>query len=768
MPVLVNAQEVLEVKEKKAEKVYYLHNGKFIPKEKVDKYEKPYHKDNLNRNMFGDILLSPDDLEDTLGYKDLWGTGVRFGFEGEDRMVMWFEAPADMRIISAGFMCTDNDDTSAASVKLVEFAWTMDEINNAVPRPTYLGYYEATGNGFNDATAYLDDPDRTGDWVDSTGLGKTSPFGNDIWSDGGVGFPFTPLPAPGPYDTGYIWIPFDVLFEPEVKRFDIIGVSTKNLRPIQGDEVFIRWYATQESGLPGTFKFYSNGRLTAIDFGWWAREFIWDYLLAVVLTGDVPPDINSFTELTGTISTLPRTVDANITDENPAGGNAGVAIARILYSIDGGANWLTVVMTGTEPDYTGEIPGQPGGTEVTYKIEATDVGSNTSTSLPEVYFVSEVVNGTNLVILNGFDYTDTNPFPEGYYFGEDVMTGLTTFPHDVWQYGPVEADLLSNYTNVFEIWNADQGDYNEDMIELWLAGAGNRNYFLAGQEYLGQKNSYVDSFYVAGDFEYDILGIDSSYNDITYYFLAPPTGNTLGDSLGTLVTPVAGTLFGDPLIALFNSLDPPADSMLHNPFTILDPGDGSELNWQDAFHVVPGVGVIVDMMVETKGIGEFRPNPEVETWPTLAHRELTAGNKIVFAAFDPLSLNTEDDSTAADFHWMGFNNASPTYQALLWFGVAVGVEKEDNVIPKTFSLSQNYPNPFNPSTSIKFSIPEASNVVLKVYDILGSEVAVLVNEKVQAGNYTVNFDASQFASGMYIYSIKAGEFNVSKKMMLLK
>jgi hypothetical protein len=207
--------------------------------------------------------------------------------------------------------------------------------------------------------------------------------------------------------------------------------------------------------------------------------------------------------------------------------------------------------------------------------------------------------------------------------------------------------------------------------------------------------------------------------------------------------------------------------MLHNPLTILDPGDGSELNWQDGFDVVSGVNV--DMNVETRGVGDLRgPGPEVQILTTLAHRVLTAGNKIAFCAFDPLSLNTEDDSTAADFHWMGFSEASPTYQALLWFGVAVGIEKEDDLTPQTFSLSQNYPNPFNPSTSIKFSIPEASDVVLKVYDILGSEVAVLVNEKIEAGNYTVNFDASQFASGMYIYSIKAGEFNVSKKMMLLK
>jgi len=80
-------------------------------------------------------------------------------------------------------MCVNNDDTSAASVKLVDFAWTMDEITNNVPFPTYLGYYEATDNGFNDATAYLDDIDRTGGWVDSSGLGMTSPFGNDLWSD---------------------------------------------------------------------------------------------------------------------------------------------------------------------------------------------------------------------------------------------------------------------------------------------------------------------------------------------------------------------------------------------------------------------------------------------------------------------------------------------------------------------------------------------------------------------------------------------------------
>jgi len=88
--------------------------------------------------------------------------------------------------------------------------------------------------------------------------------------------------------------------------------------------------------------------------------------------------------------------------------------------------------------------------------------------------------------------------------------------------------------------------------------------------------------------------------------------------------------------------------------------------------------------------------------------------------------------------------------------------------PMTFALDQNYPNPFNPTTTIAYRIPEASVVTLKVFDITGTEVATLVNTKQEAGSYTVNFDASKLASGMYIFTIKAGEFTATKKMMLLK
>ena len=91
-----------------------------------------------------------------------------------------------------------------------------------------------------------------------------------------------------------------------------------------------------------------------------------------------------------------------------------------------------------------------------------------------------------------------------------------------------------------------------------------------------------------------------------------------------------------------------------------------------------------------------------------------------------------------------------------------------NSLPLDYSLSQNYPNPFNPSTNIQFSIPQQSFVTLKVYDILGSEIATLVNEQKAAGKYEVNFDASSLSSGVYIYKIQAGSFISSKKMILIK
>jgi len=108
------------------------------------------------------------------------------------------------------------------------------------------------------------------------------------------------------------------------------------------------------------------------------------------------------------------------------------------------------------------------------------------------------------------------------------------------------------------------------------------------------------------------------------------------------------------------------------------------------------------------------------------------------------------------------------------YDFATPVENVVNNIPTEYSLKQNYPNPFNPSTVISYSIPRSTEfnsalqTTLKIYDILGSEVATLVNQIQSAGNYTIRFDASNLTSGIYFYRLQSGSFVESKKMMLIK
>ena len=97
-----------------------------------------------------------------------------------------------------------------------------------------------------------------------------------------------------------------------------------------------------------------------------------------------------------------------------------------------------------------------------------------------------------------------------------------------------------------------------------------------------------------------------------------------------------------------------------------------------------------------------------------------------------------------------------------------GIKTSSSSIPVNFKLYQNYPNPFNPATKIEYSIPQNGNVLLKVYDMLGREVAVLVNEYKNAGYYTVNFDGSKLSSGVYIYKLQSGQYSDMKKMVLIK
>ncbi|MFZ2864875.1 MAG: T9SS type A sorting domain-containing protein, partial [Ignavibacteriaceae bacterium] len=98
----------------------------------------------------------------------------------------------------------------------------------------------------------------------------------------------------------------------------------------------------------------------------------------------------------------------------------------------------------------------------------------------------------------------------------------------------------------------------------------------------------------------------------------------------------------------------------------------------------------------------------------------------------------------------------------------VDVDDQNNLIPGNFIVNQNYPNPFNPSTVISYSIPNEAFVTVKVYNVLGQEVATLLNDVQSAGVYRINFNASKLSSGIYFYSVKADNHSDVKKMILMK
>lgn len=134
----------------------------------------------------------------------------------------------------------------------------------------------------------------------------------------------------------------------------------------------------------------------------------------------------------------------------------------------------------------------------------------------------------------------------------------------------------------------------------------------------------------------------------------------------------------------------------------------------------------------------------------------TADYRVVYFAFSFEQVPTEEERDTL---------MNRTMNWLLDGLTSVG---NNNLVVRTFNLEQNYPNPFNPSTTITYSVASEEHVSLKIYDIMGGEVAELVNEDQAAGTYSLDFDASSLASGMYFYKISAGNFVSTKKMVLLK
>ena len=136
--------------------------------------------------------------------------------------------------------------------------------------------------------------------------------------------------------------------------------------------------------------------------------------------------------------------------------------------------------------------------------------------------------------------------------------------------------------------------------------------------------------------------------------------------------------------------------------------------------------------------------------------------------FEDLSVGEDGPDDVRDYSANGYHADSYGEPIITTTCNVVDVKQQIKPTPDNFGIDQNYPNPFNPNTVIKYSVPQVSQVQIKVFDVLGNELQTLVKEEKPAGTYELNWNAANLPSGVYFYQLRAGDIVQSKKMILLK
>ena len=425
-----------------------------------------------------------------------------------------------------------------------------------------------------------------------------------------------------------------------------------------------------------------------------------------------------------------------------AGGS--LATVKLIYSVNNGA-WQEIVMTATQvtvdSTYKGTIPAQAAGNTVRYFVKVTDStnqvtmlansGSLTlyDTSKGFFFYKSLDRSAQKLLSIRDIQYT---PYLNGrspYVGGGDSVGGIVTADTASLRLSPISTGSAG--TNAFYIQSS-----NTPWSGLWLSDTG--SVLLK----LGLKNG--DSIVVAGTVaeNFDVTRLEriTSARIVSRNNPLPTPVKMKTDVFG--VAAANGNLNAEPyegmlaqfdsvtLTALSPNFDQPTEYEVNNSSSpILVRRDGRNTYTNDT----------------TAGLIQLKLDTKIKSLMGIIYYN-NSRYKVV-------------PRTNADF-----------------VGVPLGVKvNREDFLPKQFALDQNYPNPFNPATTIRFSIPTEAKVTLKIYNVLGQEVATLLDNNQSAGTYSVRFDASSLASGMYLYRITAqrvelstGQFVQVKKMLLVK
>jgi hypothetical protein len=278
-------------------------------------------------------------------------------------------------------------------------------------------------------------------------------------------------------------------------------------------------------------------------------------------------------------------------------------------------------------------------------------------------------------------------------------------------------------------------------------------------------------------------------------YAGPNPGGLLGQ---TIVASDNSGASGDSSVYVLSSVDPPGADPLDVyfirstnrgnswslPIRINDDPGTSAWQWFGTMSVAPNGRIDVIWLDTRDDPGTYLSSLYYSF--SEDNGQIWSPNERLSASFDPHVgwpqqnkmgdyFDMISDDYGASIAWAGtFNGEEDVYYGrITQMPVAINDGEDDNWILKTFSLYQNYPNPFNPSTKISWQSPVGSWQTLKVYDVLGNEVATLVNEEKPAGNYEVEFNnhagtVRNLPSGIYFYTLTAGSFTQTKKMLMIK
>ncbi|MDP8205059.1 MAG: T9SS type A sorting domain-containing protein [Candidatus Electryonea clarkiae] len=457
----------------------------------------------------------------------------------------------------------------------------------------------------------------------------------------------------------------------------------------------------------------------------------------VTYTENAPPFISSMSQLPNTINgSKDCKVTAKIID-----GEDNDFTASLLVSMNGG-DATSYDMTDADGDDIFEaefaLAAADSGSQFNYWIEATDSedASNTNEDGQLFFTVIELMN------------PDAHMLVVADNMGEriDVLTSYL--------------DSLGSVDVSYELWDVEN---NKGLDEFTVNGGMWNTIFVCGWGVTDMPAREWDDSPFAHRF---MTGCNIIFSDMDYFFAQVPDEEEPTFSEGDFAFDCFGIASGSNDVqptdtAFFGVSGDPVSGAFADEAYVIDPAYSG--NWADFVVANAEAEVIFEGAEIGRGMALKKEDGDQKT----AYFAFDMFSTLVVDSFLPYPDDYPD-------YWIVYYYASEDFVTLMddlleWVGPGVyDVEETPVNAPAAYTLSQNYPNPFNPTTSIAFSIPVAENVTLKVFNITGQEVATLYNGFTQPGSKSITFDASDFASGIYLYKLETGSVTMTRKMVLMK